>query len=89
MGSGDLSQKDTLITSQGVKPNSAVVGHHNEFTVVVGKNELLDLKLNLDLMGQDESLRVVDVNTISIVSHNSKAAHRLSSKLGEISSTDI
>jgi hypothetical protein len=85
----DLSQKKSLIAGQRVEPNSTIVSHYHQVTVVIGEHELFYLLLNLNLVRQDESLRVIDVHTVSVISHYGKAAHWLDPALREISPANI
>ena len=74
MCSGDLPQKEALIAGQRIESDSAVVSHYHQIAVVVSEHELLDLLLDLDLMRQDEGLRVVDVHAVAIVTHDGETA---------------
>ena len=85
----NLSKKDPFITSQGIESHSAIVSHDNQVTVVVGEHKLLDLLLHLNLVRKDESLSIVDVNAISVISHYGKTAYCLTTHLREISSANI
>ena len=71
---GDLPQKQALVASQRIESHPAVVSHYHQIAVVVSEHELLDLLLDLDLMRQDEGLRVVDVHAVAIVTHDGETA---------------
>ena len=74
MSSADLSEEYPLIACEAVEPDAGIICHHNELTVVVTKHELLELGLHLNLVGEDEGLRIVNVHTVAIVAHHSETS---------------
>lgn len=78
---GDLSQKDSFIPGEGIKSDTAVIGHDYKFTIAISKEELLDLLMCVDLVMHYERLRVVYVNIVPVVSHDSEEALGLISQL--------
>ena len=82
MGSADLPEEDALIACEAVEPDAGIVSHHYELAVIVGKHELLELGLHLNLVREDEGLRIVNVHTVAIVAHDSETCGMV--RLGQI-----
>jgi hypothetical protein len=72
MHSSDLSQHNALVASERVEADAAISCHNYKLTIVVGKSELSQLMMTLNLMSKNHSDSIVYVNRVAIVTHHSE-----------------
>jgi hypothetical protein len=65
----ELSQEDTFVFCQAKESNSAVLSEAQDVSVSIGEHELGQDGIGLDLMLEDEGVRVINYHIVSIFTH--------------------
>jgi hypothetical protein len=73
MNSRDFPEEKTFILAQTVESDSAISSHHSNFSIIIGEFKLSEQVVSLDLISNDEGIRVIDIDIVAIFSHNGKS----------------
>jgi len=66
---GHFPQEDSFKLEQAVELNFAIFGDHNQILIIVSEFELHGYLVHHDLVLDHESIGVVDVDVVPVLSH--------------------
>lgn len=68
----NLSQKDSFIFSKAVHFNSTISCNNHKITIIIGKSELFQEVICMNLMLDEKRISIINVYIVTILTHNCK-----------------